>query len=881
VAPATTQPRGSWEVTRLAAGRWHVSWTAPSALPVRSDRPEIVDATGKAVGISTTQGRTVTTVAVSSEKPDTALLQVVLSSTRLDRTTAPVARTNAQKFVKQSVTAVPKLDADPGTAGPYATTSSDYVRTAVKVAGMQAPIEMVGHVVEPAATAATGPRPLVVFVHGRHNYCYSPSGGEGNDSWPCRGAMREVPSHLGYEYVQKLLASQGFTTVSIRVNGINAQDGELTDGGASARATIIQKHLDYWATIAPAHQVDLGRVVLVGHSRGGEGVDRASIRIPLTAPYRIVGQVLVAPTDFARQTAPNVPTVTLLPYCDGDVSDLQGQDYTDIARDLSSGDTSLKSSVLVMGANHNYFNTEWTPGISQAPSNDDWYGDPAAQCGTKNPDRLSTKGQRAVGKAYIAGAVSLFTRSETSSSLLPMFDGSRVAVRSAGNAVVHSHALGGDRQLRRPGQDTTLTLANGADSSFCTGTTSDDFRPDACGSELSNVTTPHWPLLGDEPAATRQFWQAGWVARGQTAGLQLTTPLDLRERFLDLRTIVDFRRAPVAINIRLTDTAGRSEVFTPEGGSTLAALPSSPADSWDQVTKLWAQNVRVDPRSSTGLDLAGIGKVEIIGVSARGHLWVADLSSSAGTLPAVPAVRLPTLSIGSLTVKEGNANGTTVARVPFRLSRPMDRPGRFRVITVGQVPGSERVLTIDLAPGQLTGSIPVGYQGNRLDSADRLVTMVVAGASTNVITDKYVGQLTVLDDDPSPKITIARVKTTISEGKPAQWRITLSRAADYDLSVHAFVVHGPGRDLAGADVPLPWLRQHVFDPNGKKTLAALGVEFYVSVPPGERSVVLSIPTVRDHVKEGAEAVTLRVTTFGLSPANYATSRSTVRVLDSQ
>ena len=113
------------------------------------------------------------------------------------------------------------------------------------------------------------------------------------------------------------MASQGYETVSLRMNGINAQDYQVPDGGAAARATIIQSHLTYWTTIAADHQVDLQQVVLVGHSRGGEGADRASIQIPLTAPYRVVGQVLIAPTDFAAQTAPYIPTVTLLPYCDG------------------------------------------------------------------------------------------------------------------------------------------------------------------------------------------------------------------------------------------------------------------------------------------------------------------------------------------------------------------------------------------------------------------------------------------------------------------------------------------------------------------------------------------------------------------------------------
>ena len=148
--------------------------------------------------------------------------------------------------------------------------------------------------------------------------------------------------------------------------------------------------------------------MLVGHSRGGEGVDRASIRIPLTAPYRIVGQVLIAPTDFAAQTAPYVPTVTLLPFCDGDVSDLQGQRFTDAARDVAAGDTSLKSSVLVMGANHNYFNTEWTPGPRcrrRATTGPAGATRPAAP---PTAERLSAAEQRAVATAYVAGAVHLF-----------------------------------------------------------------------------------------------------------------------------------------------------------------------------------------------------------------------------------------------------------------------------------------------------------------------------------------------------------------------------------------------------------------------------------------------------------------------------------------
>ncbi|MBE7163089.1 MAG: hypothetical protein INR72_17765, partial [Williamsia herbipolensis] len=716
------------------------------------------------------------------------------------------------------------LENDPGVAGRFATTSSDYTRPAVQVPGLSTPVEMVGHVVEPVASAATGPRPLVVFLHGRHDYCYQAAPGAANDRWPCTGVMREVPSHLGYRYVQQLLASQGFTTVSVRVNGINAQDAYLVDGGSAARATIVKRHLDYWASIAAAHQVDLSRVVLVGHSRGGEGVDRASIRIPLTAPYRIVGQILVAPTDFGYQTAPHVPTVTLLPYCDGDVFDLQGQRYTDVSRDLTTGDSSLKSSVLVMGANHNFFNTEWTPGLSMAPSIDDWFGDPDGECGAHTRSRLTAAGQRAVGQAYIAGAVAVFTRPDSSASLQSLFDGSAVSVRSARGATVHSAALGGDRVLRRPGRDTTLRLTQGATSSFCTGSTSSDYLPDVCGSQIGDLVAPHWPDRSEQPVAVRPFWQLAWTARNQTAGLHLTAPLDLRGRFLDLRTIVDFRRGPAAVGIRITDTAGRSAVLTPEGGSALPALPSSGADSWLQVAKLWAQTVRVDPRQADGVDLARVSDVDVVAVSTRGRLWVADLSATrVGVLPAPRAERLPVLSIGSAAVSEGNASGTTVATVPFRLSRPMDRPGRFRVVTIGQEPGNTRLFSVDLAVGQQSGTIPIGFRADRLDSVDQLTTTVLAGATTNVVTDQYAGRLIVTDDDPSPAISVSPVRSSITEGGTAQWRIALSRPVGYDVVVMASVVRGAGHTLSGADVPRSWLERYAVSIDPTRPLHALDV----------------------------------------------------------
>ncbi|MBA3311252.1 MAG: hypothetical protein H0U28_14575 [Nocardioidaceae bacterium] len=747
-----------------------------------------------------------------------------------------------------------------------------YGLPATKIAGMPREIEMFAHVVRPKR--ADPADPLVVFLHGRHSDCYAAETPVDTNryDWPCRSRGRAassasdgrvsepIPSHLGYDYAQRLLASQGYVTVSIAANGINAQDHRLEDGGAAARATLVRRHLDRWVewTTNGRYQADMRNVILVGHSRGGEGVDRASIDIPLSAPYRITGQVLIAPTDFGFQTAPYIPTVTVLPYCDGDVSDLQGQRYTDLGRDLTDDDTALRSSVLVMGANHNFFNTEWTPGIAVAPSFDDWGGDPGATCGRRTEARLSAAEQRRAAKTYLAGAVQLMA--DGNDDVLPMYDGSRVDVASAGDADIRTHAIGGGRELRKPGVGTTLAPAVGADTRICVGKSSARVATRLCGNGVDSYRTPHWPSHRPAGLPSRRAFEMRWSSAGDRGGLLFKAPLNLSTATsLDLRTVVDQKQGNVRLEVRLHDADGDSVLLTPTGKGFLPALPGGDFG----LSKLLAQNLRVPLADVAGVDLGKVRRIDLIGVSGNGRIWVLDVAAVEPGLADVPAKRLARISLGDARVREGDGPGTNTMRVPFRIDGRLSAPARLVVLGRNYTDFTELPNAhVELKAGQTRGVIRFPFRPDRRDDiAEQKIVVSAYIAAGPIMTRDYTARVTLVDDDPAPRVSVTRVESPVAEGDVAGWTATLSRPVDYWAAVRVRLVAGAvdAPRLTVGDVPQWWLTRHL----GK--VPPLATPLHKTRPylstylrPGRTEAFFHIPVKRDGRAEGREAVSLRV-----------------------
>ncbi|MGH2754784.1 MAG: hypothetical protein ACRDLB_10155 [Actinomycetota bacterium] len=324
--------------------------------------------------------------------------------------------------------AVPGDMPDPSDPGPYEVTAAvyDLGDEVFQPTDIGAKIELTGSVHYPTGLP-DGPYPVALFLHGNHVTCYK---GERRTrfEWPCREGFSPIPNYAGYDYIGKRLASHGFIVVSVSANGVNALGDRVSDTGMRQRGELLEKHLDLWSEWSTVGggpfgdtfvgKVDLTRIGTMGHSRGGEGVVwHRTVDEERADPYGIDAVLALAPVDFTRTTINNVTFATMLPTCDGDVSDLQGVHFFDDSRYSVPGDPTPKHTITVFGANHNFFNKVWSPSSPYPGGSDD--GD-FASCG----ERLAERPQRQIGRAYIVGYLRRYVQNDL--SIDPMWIGESV-----------------------------------------------------------------------------------------------------------------------------------------------------------------------------------------------------------------------------------------------------------------------------------------------------------------------------------------------------------------------------------------------------------------------------------------------------------------------
>ncbi|HEY9284314.1 MAG TPA: hypothetical protein VIP46_12740 [Pyrinomonadaceae bacterium] len=545
---------------------------------------------------------------------------------------------------------------DPGATGPNAVTREEYNYgdSVFRPAGFPISVEVRASVHYPT-TLGGGPYPVVVFLHGRHATCYRST--TAALRWPCRSTEQPIPSFQGYDYIAQVLASHGYVVVSVSANGINAYDNNVTDLGMQARAELVQHHLGRLSTFnttgaAPfgtkfIGKLDLARVGTMGHSRGGEGVVKhQNYNASLGSPYGVKAVLPLAPVDFNRPVVNNAALEVILPYCDGDVSDNQGVHFYDDARYNVAGDTGAKHTVQVMGANHNFYNTVWTPGLFPAGTGDDWAfvsgGTADAHCGTgAGNKRLTAAQQRGTGLAYLSAFMRAYVGGET--QFLPVLTGAAPPPASAQTTNLHVsyHApAAARRDVNR-----LLTATNLSTNTLGGATTQTGLTPhDLCGGNSpqpqhclpSTQSTARQPHTVPSARATTlrglSQLRTGWGAFGSTYTNDL--PLGSRDvsafDALQFRVSVNFAdtrnaaNAPQNFTVVLTDgTGAQSSVRVGDLSSALFYPPGTVGP----VPKVVLNTVRLPLSSFGGVNLSDIRSVRFqFDQTGQGALLISDLA---------------------------------------------------------------------------------------------------------------------------------------------------------------------------------------------------------------------------------------------------------------
>jgi hypothetical protein len=231
------------------------------------------------------------------------------------------------------------------------------------------PVRLNGIIAAP--DAGDGPFPVVVILHGNHRGCPVPEG-DTIDRWPCDPDL-EQPNYRGYEYLIRRLAAHGIMALSININAEytigfgepipNERLKQLVDLHLQALAEATGGGLQAFGLDLNG-RADLSRLVFIGHSQGGEGAYWLVQDHALDSPDAlvnigygpVVGVLMVAPSgNLGGAKGARIPLAILLPACDNDVFQQEGQLYYEITR-LDPDQNPWASSVWLERANHNYFN---------------------------------------------------------------------------------------------------------------------------------------------------------------------------------------------------------------------------------------------------------------------------------------------------------------------------------------------------------------------------------------------------------------------------------------------------------------------------------------------------------------------------------------------
>lgn len=580
------------------------------------------------------------------------------------------------------------VNTDPGKKGLYSVQSKEYNLGDQAFSPIDFPIdvEVKGSIHYPIESYAFN-RPVIVLMHGRHGTCKLTNNKE-IIAWPCTAEQAEIPSFRGYNYLAEHLASWGFVVVSVSANGISARDNMVEDGGANARAQLIQHHLDLWNdwntntnTDGPfgnqfVGKLDLSNIGTMGHSRGGEGVMLHAVlnNDDNESNYVVKAVLPIGSSNTSNVSLRSAALGVIVPYCDGDLGGLPSVKMYDNSLYGDEESDYFKYQFLMMGANHNYYNTVWAfdgndiddwyskhfypnPAFADDPDtyNPDPFDDP--QCGVfhSNNKRYSGATQRAATVAYAsaffrASMLGGTNFSRNQSFLTGAVNPPASSTLNKNDIHISFHAPDSQRLdvNRVSNQDNRFTndlnervdIDGGIFNRVC----GDSVNTPFCIFGVTPFQHPHNPVYfnnnnvlmkGNKLASAADVglaqlglsWDQGGVAYTEELGNRDVSSYDVLQLRMGVNFLPDI--APPNFNIVLTDIHGKkSQPVVVDNPEAIYFPPGDSAVSNNYLPKVILNTVRVSLNKFTEIDLKAIKSMSLIADGESSRISISDVAFS-------------------------------------------------------------------------------------------------------------------------------------------------------------------------------------------------------------------------------------------------------------
>ena len=551
----------------------------------------------------------------------------------------------------------------------YPVAKSSYAIPGQPLAGAPFNVELGAEVRYPKNTG-TQKLPLVIMLHGNHAICRSTGRGEycpaengrssGDISNACTDGGTTVANHLGYVYLLESMAARGYVAVSIDANALTCRNS--SNAYVAQRAQLVHEHLKQWktfvATGAPAPLgnalvglVDLAKIGLMGHSRGGDAV--ALVPQLLTndpIPGVDVESVLaVAPTDFA-DGKPSISNFSvLLPLCDGDVWDDRGLSAYDRIRN-DPARTKIASQILFAGANHNFFNDTWTEDDNDATTTRSCDKAVMLEGGNASKSKAAQRGMLSLlmsdwyDATLRARPIAPFLRGEGGApAYVSAWAGTKLDLRAsysgARHRLVDDFSAAGAPETGAAGGTNLFSAFDAALA--CSGATCDSSLGvcdgNTCNGQTGRCTSTgcNLPYQFFHEEALLQAVAISWQAKGARAAIDLggvdaSTYDALSFRVAAADSLLNVESAPLSFTVKVTDANDHSVSIPLAKLQTIPRLyrVRKPGDTNANVrpAKELLQTVRI-PRSALGdLVPSRLSKLELVmDSSVSGAAFVTDV----------------------------------------------------------------------------------------------------------------------------------------------------------------------------------------------------------------------------------------------------------------